>query len=70
MEVEIERELEKLKRKLVEPYRSKTIKEIIYAIGRIKLRLKKSIPPLPIPDGKAVMEKELPRLKELLEKVV
>lgn len=71
MELEkIEEELKKMEEKIAGEERSKIIKEIILAVGRIKLRLKRAIPPIPIPDGKAVFEKELPRLKELLEKVV
>lgn len=67
---EIEKELEKIKEEIAGEERRKIIKEIILAVGRIKLRLKKTVPPLPIPDGKAVFEKEIPKLKELLEKVV
>ena len=50
--------------------RRKIIDEILRAIGRIKLRLKLGPLWLPVPDGKIVMERELPKLKELLEKVV
>ena len=50
--------------------RRKIIDEILRAIGRIRLRLKIDPLWLPIPDGKIVMEKELPKLKELLDKVV
>ena len=50
--------------------RRKIIDEILRAIGRIKLRLKLGPLWLPVPDGKIVMERELPKLKELLDKVV
>jgi len=53
---------------MMEEERRKLIKEIIYTIGRIEARLKMS--PLMAPDGRIVMMEELPKLKELLEKVV
>jgi len=67
---EIEKRIEKIKEEIAGEERRKIIKEIILTIGRIKLRLKRTVPPLPIPDGEAVFEKEIPKLKELLEKVV
>ncbi len=50
--------------------RRKYIDEILRTVERIKLRLRLGPIWFPVPDGKIVMEKELPKLKELLEKVI
>lgn len=48
----------------------KIIKEIIYTIGRIRYRMRWTLLPIPVPNHRKVVFEEIPKLKELLEKVL
>jgi hypothetical protein len=50
--------------------RSRIMREIVNTVGRILMRLKGMYPPLPVKDHRKVIIEEIPKLKELLEKVV
>lgn len=49
---------------------NRLVEEIIKTIGRMRFRLKQTFLPIPVRNGKIVKEEELPRLRELLKKVV